>query len=168
VSGRTLDVSATGEAGIDWANVGSPTTTVALSGTTVGTVTTYTGNTPQTGDAYALIGATGSGLTSLASATTASAIKAKTDSLTFTVANKLDATVAGYASGQDPATLLYASTVVNTTSLRVLLRAMGAVLVGKDTKASDGSTSSFADINDAATTRVTSVNTSTSRTPTVL
>lgn len=39
VSGRTLDVSATGEAGIDWANVGSPTATVGLSGTTVSTVT---------------------------------------------------------------------------------------------------------------------------------
>lgn len=38
-SGRTLDVTATGEAGIDWANIGSPTTTVNLSGTTVGTVT---------------------------------------------------------------------------------------------------------------------------------
>lgn len=54
---RTLDVSATGEAGLDWANVGSPTTTVSLSGTTVGTLTTYTGNTPQTGDAYARLGA---------------------------------------------------------------------------------------------------------------
>lgn len=32
-SGRTLDVSAGGEAGIDWANVGSPTTTLNLSGT---------------------------------------------------------------------------------------------------------------------------------------
>lgn len=41
-AGRTLDVSAGGEAGIDWANVGSPTTTVGLSGTTVGTVTTLT------------------------------------------------------------------------------------------------------------------------------
>jgi hypothetical protein len=38
-AGRTLDVSATGEAGIDWANIGSPTTTVNLSGTTIGTVT---------------------------------------------------------------------------------------------------------------------------------
>jgi hypothetical protein len=36
-AGRTLDVSATGEAGIDWANVGSPTTTVGLSGTTIAT-----------------------------------------------------------------------------------------------------------------------------------
>lgn len=37
--GRTLDVSAGGEAGVDWANVGSPTTTVNLSGTTVKTAT---------------------------------------------------------------------------------------------------------------------------------
>jgi hypothetical protein len=37
VTGRTLDVSATGEAGIDWANIGSPTTTVNLSGTTIST-----------------------------------------------------------------------------------------------------------------------------------
>lgn len=34
-AGRTLDVSAAGEAGIDWANVGSPTTNVDLSGTTI-------------------------------------------------------------------------------------------------------------------------------------
>ncbi len=36
-SGRTLDVSAGGEAGLDWANVGSPTTAVDLSGTTIKT-----------------------------------------------------------------------------------------------------------------------------------
>ena len=39
VDNRTLDVSAGGEAGVDWANVGSPTTTVGLSGTTVKTAT---------------------------------------------------------------------------------------------------------------------------------
>jgi hypothetical protein len=39
VAGRTLDVTATGEAGIDWANIGAPTTTVNLSGTTVKTAT---------------------------------------------------------------------------------------------------------------------------------
>lgn len=38
--GRTLDVSAGGEAGIDWANVGSPTTAVNLSGTTLGALST--------------------------------------------------------------------------------------------------------------------------------
>jgi hypothetical protein len=32
---RTLDVSATGEAGVDWANVGSPTTANALTATTI-------------------------------------------------------------------------------------------------------------------------------------
>lgn len=32
-AGRTLDVSAGGEAGLDWANIGSPTTAQALSGT---------------------------------------------------------------------------------------------------------------------------------------
>lgn len=38
-AGRTLDVSATGEAGIDFANIGAPTTTVNLSGTTIKAVT---------------------------------------------------------------------------------------------------------------------------------
>jgi hypothetical protein len=38
-AGRTLDVSAGGEAGLDWANIGSPTTVVGLSGTTVKTAT---------------------------------------------------------------------------------------------------------------------------------
>lgn len=38
-AGRTLDVSAGGEAGLDWANIGSPTTTVNLSGTTIKAVT---------------------------------------------------------------------------------------------------------------------------------
>lgn len=36
VAARTLDVSSTGEAGVDWANIGSPTTTVALTGTSIG------------------------------------------------------------------------------------------------------------------------------------
>ena len=35
VAARTLDVSAGGEAGIDWANIGSPTTAVNLSGTNI-------------------------------------------------------------------------------------------------------------------------------------
>lgn len=37
--GRKLDVSAGGEAGMDWANVGSPTTVLDLSGTTIKTAT---------------------------------------------------------------------------------------------------------------------------------
>src|SRR3990167_8995400 len=38
-TGRSIDVSAGGEVGLDWANVGSPTTTVGLSGTSVKTAT---------------------------------------------------------------------------------------------------------------------------------
>lgn len=41
-AGRALDVSAGGEAGVDWANVGTPGSTVSLSATTVATVTTAT------------------------------------------------------------------------------------------------------------------------------
>ena len=60
VKNRQLDVTAGGTAGIDWANIEAPTTAVDLSGTDiqlVDTVTTYTGNTPQTGDAFARLGA---------------------------------------------------------------------------------------------------------------
>jgi len=82
VAGRTLDVSAGGEAGVDWANVGSPTTSVNLSGTTIATtqqvdvntiktqtvtcaagvtvlasVGTAATSTAQTGDAFARLGA---------------------------------------------------------------------------------------------------------------
>jgi hypothetical protein len=42
-NGRELDVSAGGEAGVDWANVGSPTSTVGLTNTTVGIVTLLNG-----------------------------------------------------------------------------------------------------------------------------
>lgn len=38
-TGRSIDVTTTGEVGLDWANIGSPTTTVGLSGTTVKTAT---------------------------------------------------------------------------------------------------------------------------------
>ncbi len=56
--------------GIDWANVGSPTTTLALTGTTIGTLTTYTGNTPQTGDSYAIVNSVTFGNAQLVRATT--------------------------------------------------------------------------------------------------
>ena len=60
VANRQLDVTATGAAGIDWGNVENPATAVDLSATDIqlcDTITTYTGNTPQTGDNYARLGA---------------------------------------------------------------------------------------------------------------
>ena len=58
VAARTLDVSAGGEAGVDWANVGSPTTTVNLSGTTTNVVNTATAVTTVNGLAANVITAT--------------------------------------------------------------------------------------------------------------
>ena len=43
VAGRTLDVSTGGEAGLDWANVGTQGSTVTLSATTINDLTTKTG-----------------------------------------------------------------------------------------------------------------------------
>jgi hypothetical protein len=61
--------------GSTWGVTGAVTFTAGLTSNitgnlvgTVSTLTTYTGNTPQTGDSFARIGATGSGLTSLAQA----------------------------------------------------------------------------------------------------
>ncbi len=48
-SGRSLDVSLGGEAGVDWANVGSPTTAVDLSGTDIQLCDTVTVNTDVRG-----------------------------------------------------------------------------------------------------------------------
>ena len=51
----TISPAAAGSVSPDWGQVVNKTTTNVLSGTTIGTLTTYTGNTPQTGDAYAAI-----------------------------------------------------------------------------------------------------------------
>lgn len=48
-SARTLDVSATGEAGLDWANIGAPTTTQNLTGTTIKSSAQVTTGTAQAG-----------------------------------------------------------------------------------------------------------------------
>ena len=62
---------------IDLNSVSGSNVSLTLANTTIGhvtladTITTYTGDTPQTGDSFARIGATGSGLTSLAPSSTA-------------------------------------------------------------------------------------------------
>ena len=109
VVGRTLDVSAGGEAGIDWANVGTPSTSVSLSATTVATVSTLTGHTAQTGDNFARLGAPAGASVSadIAAVKTDTAailvdtgttldgnitsIKTTTDKFVFTVANQVNA-----------------------------------------------------------------------------
>jgi hypothetical protein len=56
ISSRST-LTASDNIGINWADITNPTTAQSLSGTTIGTVTTLTGHTPQTGDAYARLGA---------------------------------------------------------------------------------------------------------------
>ena len=119
-SGRSLDVTVTGAAGIDWANVENQSTAVDLSATTtnlVNTVTTYTGNTVQTGDSFARIGAAGAGLTDLGGMSTTMKGQVQTECddaiaarFTFTVAGFVDAnvqavndtTVLGTGTSADP------------------------------------------------------------------
>lgn len=55
-AGRKLDVSSGGEAGIDFANIGSPTTTVNLSGTTISTSQVVASVTTKTGYSLASTG----------------------------------------------------------------------------------------------------------------
>jgi hypothetical protein len=67
-TGRSLDVTATGAAGIDWGNVENKTTVNDLSATDIqlcDTTAVLTGHTPQTGDSFARIGVAGAGLTNI-------------------------------------------------------------------------------------------------------
>lgn len=121
VATRTLDVSATGEAGVDWANVGSPTTANALTGTTIAatqkvdietiktqavtcaagvtvlaSVGTAATSTAQTGDNFARLGAPAGASVSAdiaAAKVDTAAIKVTTDKFVFTVANQVDSNV---------------------------------------------------------------------------
>lgn len=70
------------------------------------TVTTYTGNTVQTGDAYARVGApAGASISADIAAvkTDTAAVKTQTDKLAFTVANQIDANVLDWKGSTAPA-----------------------------------------------------------------
>jgi hypothetical protein len=88
--------------------------------TLVDTLTTYTGNTPQTGDSFARIGATGSGLTSLAPSATALSTAQWTNARA-TALDNLDAAVTSrMATYTQPTGFLAATfpaTVASTTNI---------------------------------------------------
>ncbi len=92
-----------GYAGLDWSHINAPTTTVGLTGTTIGILTTYTNNTPQTGDNFARIGATGSGLTSLAPSSTALSTAQWTNARAGYLDNINNATILSAVFPTDPA-----------------------------------------------------------------
>lgn len=111
VAGRTLDVTATGEAGIDWANVGSPTTTVNLSGTTI-----------STGQSVLITSGTGSGQLNVTSGVVKADVAAYSSGMTPlqpTVAGRtLDVTATGEA-GIDWANIGGPTTSVNLSGTTV-------------------------------------------------
>lgn len=165
VAGRTLDVSTGGETGLDWANIGSPTTTQNLSGTTVKAVTdgvTVATNNDKTG--YALsasgvqaiwdaltsvlttVGSIGKRLADNIDATISSrlatagytapdnsgisAIKAKTDQLAFTIANKVDASIQAAGDfAQAAADKVWASASRTLTSFGTLIADIWAAVI---------------------------------------
>jgi hypothetical protein len=99
--------------------------------TTVGTLTTYTGNTPQTGDSFARIGATGSGLTSLAPSATA----LSTATWTGTRAGYLDNLSAGAvatASALTSAAADITTILIKFTGITLLAQWLG-LIAGKQT-----------------------------------
>lgn len=175
-AGRTLDVSVGGEAGIDLANVGSPTATVTLSGTTIstgqavasvaGAVGSVTGNVGGN-----LVGSIGSLSTQAKADVNAEADAALADvGLTATVTDRIDAIktatdhlattielsggsyrftatalalaptgsggiVTGYATGEDPATILDA----RFDALDTAIGAVGAKTVNLPADPADAS-----------------------------
>lgn len=104
VAGRTLDVSAGGEAGVDWANVGSPTTAVDLSGTTIKTTQVVASVTGAVGSVTGNVG--GNVVGSVASVTAgvtlaASAVQAIWDALTsaLTTVGSVGKRIADFLTG---------------------------------------------------------------------
>lgn len=102
-AGRTLDVSTTGEAGIDWANVGSPTTAVGLSGTTISTTQAVASVSGAVGSVTGNVGGNVTGSVGTVNALAANVITAATTAADFTTEIQAGlataaalATVAGY------------------------------------------------------------------------
>lgn len=75
---RTLDVSAGGEAGVDWANVGSPTTTLNLSATSIATSQVVASVTGAVGSVTGAVGSVTGSVGSIASGGIAAASFATT------------------------------------------------------------------------------------------
>lgn len=94
------------------------TTIKAVQGlTTADTIAAYTGNTPQTGDAYARLGAPVGASVSVdvaAVKTDTAAVKVQTDKFAFTVANQVDANVLDWKSATAPAMTGDAYARINT------------------------------------------------------
>jgi hypothetical protein len=133
VAGRTLDCSVGGEAGLDWANIGSPTTSNGLTGTTisttqaiasvsgaVGSVTGAVGS--VTGAVGSVTGAVGSVTGAVGSVTgnVGGNVTGSVGSVVGLTASNLDATISSRlasASYTAPPTAAQNATAVLTTQM---------------------------------------------------
>ena len=120
----------------------------------VDTLTTYTGNTPQTGDSFARLGANGANLTALAPAATA----LSTTNWTNIKAGYIDASISGIGAGGffphvAPAGWLDTIAIESGLNLRQAIAVIAAVLAGETTGAPAG-TSAFQAAGNPGTIRV--------------
>lgn len=147
-AGRTLDVSAGGEAGLDWANVGSPTTTVGLTGTTISTAQQVDVNTIKTQ------AVTCSGGVTIPAATLASTTNITAGTIT-TVTNLTNAPTNGDLTATmktSVATAVLTATVETGVNVTQQLQLIGAATAGK---CSGGPGSPVFKGTDGSTTRIT-------------
>jgi len=128
VSGRTLDVTATGAAGVDWGNVENQSTTVSLSATTIaGVINAVSSAAPTSG---AVAAAVWNEALALIHTTAGTAGQKVYDALAPTVSQRtLDVTATG-AAGMDWANVEGQATVVNLSATTVSgISASGANMV---------------------------------------
>lgn len=138
----------------DFADAGYDPATNKVQGVVLtDTLTTYTGNTVQTGDTYALANGA-SGFVAIAGYidTEVGAIKAKTDQLTFTVANVVDANtlrVGGtvQTAGDIEADIALISTATNSGDLASKTADAGAIISATGTVISGTYTDTASDNN---------------------
>ncbi len=111
-------------AGLDFTTTQKAATLARV--TLVDTITTYTGNTVQTGDSFARIGATGSGLTTLAPAISA----LHSDIWTGTLATNI-----GILAGHDPGSTLASQTNITAGTITTVTNLTNAPTSGDFTSA---------------------------------
>lgn len=116
-AGRTLDVSTGGEAGLDWANVGSPTTTLGLTNTTVGIVTTASLNMSQSLPSSPIDDTAGQALKYAATGVTVTSIGSGAISSNTFVADAIDANAIATSAAAEIAAKVWAQTMTELSTV---------------------------------------------------
>lgn len=127
VAARTLDVSSTGEAGVDWANVGSPTSAVDLNGTTIKTSQVVAS---VTGAVGSVTGAVGSVTGAVGSVTGAvGSVTGAVGSVTGNVGGNVNGSVGSIGTGGIAAAAFAAGAI---TAAAIAADAIGASELASD------------------------------------